>query len=599
MPDAKMNAWVKDTFGIDLDTYQQQSAPSSQASGSDSGEQASLGSDILGGLKSIGAGIVGGVKAVGEGVVAVGKKIEEGVVVVGKTIEEGVVSVGKTIEEGAVSVGKTIEDGVVAGVKAVGGFINDEAMKLADGDYDDSMKRLDAEIKNVKDAGLDATPYEAQAKNIRDAHAEGLKLPDIASRYQAVSACSARAKTAADQALADVANLKKSAVEGVTAAITDMRDAAKAQIDKIAKENPKKAGLDKQLAALDKSIEEVGKLTDRAERAKQLKAINKTAQALFDEAVGVTNDKSTVEATYGKALKDRYGFDITNPANMPNTHLDQVYKMFDLVPEADVVQSQMRTLNYEPLSQVDDGHGGKKWVKNTGASYGGAQINMGDYGGETWPYTDPKDPTGNTPMPANGFSISTLHELGHSVDDRFKIMDSNGSKSGSGGWRPETLQSTATKFVEQFKAGNAKNLSKPLDDGVLSTAVTNALGGTVNRPDGMSDPDWAVLKTLLDLCASRRSDPPNWPWGATAHDIGGRTYHEAYSGVWVSYETAVRAKALTVRDYQWRAPGEWFAELYAFSFFNQKPPPNGVDSALTAYMYGGSAAGESAPAKTS
>jgi hypothetical protein len=515
-------------------------------------------------------------------------------------VGEGVVSAGKTIEEGVVSVGKTIEEGVVAGVKAIGGLINDEAMNIADGDYDDSMKRLDAEIKNVKDAGLDATPYEAQAKNIRDAHAEALKQPDITSRYHAVSACSTRAKTAADQAVVDVANLKKSAVEGVTAAISDMRDAAKAQIDKIAKQNSKKAELDKKLAALDQSIEKAGKLTDRADRAKTLKEINKTAQALFDAAVGVTNDKSTVEATYGKALKDRYGFDITNPANMPNTHLDQVYKMFDRVPAADVVQSQMKTLNYEPLSQVDDGKGGLKLVPNTGAAYGGASIDMGDYGNEDWPYTDPKDPTGKTPMPANGFSISTLHELGHSVDDRFKIMDSNQSKSTAGGWRQESLQSTAKGFVDQFKAGDAKNLSKPLDDGVLSKAVTDALGGSVNRPDGMSDPDWKVLKTLLDLCVSRRSDKHPWPWGSgNTHDINGQTYHEAYPGEWWSYETAVRAQALTVRDYQWRAPGEWFAELYAFSFYNEKPPPSGVDGALRDYMYGGSAAGDSAPTKGS
>jgi hypothetical protein len=197
-------------------------------------------------------------------------------------------------------------------------------------------------------------------------------------------------------------------------------------------------------------------------------------------------------------------------------------------------------------------------------------------------------------MAANGFSISTLHELGHSVDDRFKIMDSNQGKSGGGGWRQESLQSTAKVFVDQFKAGDAKNLSKPLDDGVLSKAVADALGGSVSRPDGMSDPDWGVLKPLLDLCVSRRNTA--WPWGsANAHDINGRTYHEAYSGKWWSYETAVRAKALTVRDYQWRAPGEWFAELYAFSFYNEKPPPGGVDAALSAYMYGGSAAGDSAP----
>jgi hypothetical protein len=565
MRDAKMDAWVKEALGFDPDTHRQQAAGAApRQSASEGDDRQNLADDILGGLQSVGEGIVSGAKAVGEGVV---------------------------------SVGKAIGEGVVSGVKAVGGLINDEAMKIADGDYDDSMKRLDAEIKNVKDAGLDATPYEAQAKNIRDAHAEALKQPDLTGRYHAVSACSTRAKTAADQAVVDVTNLKKSAVEGVTAAITAMRDAAKQQIDKVAKDNPKKEELDKKLAELNKSIEAAGKLTDRVERAKTLKDINKTAQALFDEAVSVTNDKSAIEATYGKALKERYGFDIKNPANMPNTHLDQVYKMFDRVPEADVVQSKMKTLNYEPLSVVPDGHGGTKKVKNTGASYGGAQINMGDYGdNDPWPYVDPKDPTGKTPMPANGFSISTLHELGHSVDDRFKIMDNNQGKSGGGGWRPESLDSTAKAFTDQFKAGDNKKLSKPLEDGTISAYVVNALGGSVDKPQDMTNEDWAIFSTLLNLCATRLSSYKPRPWNSGhTHDINGRTYHEAYGGEWWSYETAVRAKALTVRDYQWRAPGEWFAELYAFSYYNEKPPPTAVDAALVAYMYGGSAADQGAP----
>ena len=43
--------------------------------------------------------------------------------------------------------------------------------------------------------------------------------------------------------------------------------------------------------------------------------------------------------------------------------------------------------------------------------------------------------------------------------------------------------------------------------------------------------------------------------------IGKRIYHEAYARQWVSYLAAARAKGLT--GYQFRAPGEWFAELYA------------------------------------
>ena len=43
--------------------------------------------------------------------------------------------------------------------------------------------------------------------------------------------------------------------------------------------------------------------------------------------------------------------------------------------------------------------------------------------------------------------------------------------------------------------------------------------------------------------------------------IGDYIYHEAYARQWVGYKAAARGKGLT--GYQFRAPPEWFAELYA------------------------------------
>jgi len=161
--------------------------------------------------------------------------------------------------------------------------------------------------------------------------------------------------------------------------------------------------------------------------------------------------------------------------------------MFDKVPEADVVQNKMQNLNYEPLTS--------KGKKNTGAAYGGATIFMGDYGNENWGYKDPK--TGK-PAPANGFSISTLHELGHSVDDRFKIMAANQGKPGGGGWKSESVDSVATVFHDDFKANAGKACT--LEDGKLMTAIKDALGGKgASRPDGTTDPDWVLLEPLLKL----------------------------------------------------------------------------------------------------
>lgn len=51
----------------------------------------------------------------------------------------------------------------------------------------------------------------------------------------------------------------------------------------------------------------------------------------------------------------------------------------------------------------------------------------------------------------------------------------------------------------------------------------------------------------------------------------GRVYQEAYAGRWVSYLADARKKG--VRGYQFRAPGEWFAEVYA-AYFSGKMNAN-------------------------
>jgi hypothetical protein len=501
------------------------------------------------------------------------------------SVEGTVVAGAKAIVAGA----NTVENTVVAGAKAVGEVVGKGVKAVEDGVvaaesavYETAMKSLDAEIQHVADAGLDKSHYAAQAKSIRDGYADALKVGDGAARVAAIGALVLRANQAASDAKEDVARVTKSSVEGVGAAVTDMRDGAKKLIDKLPKDSKEKPELAKRLTELDASIAEAGKVTERAARARRLKQVNVAAESLFDDAAAASKDSETVQAVYSKALKSRYGFDVANPSGMKNTHLDQVYKMFDKVPETDVVQGKLKTLTYQPL----DDKGGQ----NTGAAYGDAVIEMGDYGTEDWAYNDPK--TGKA-TPANGFSISTLHELGHSVDDRFGIMAATQAKSGGGGWRKEPVKSVAQAFIGEFRSGSGKSLK--IDDKQLAGLVEGALSGAgVKRPDKMSDAAWAVLQPLLNLCATRRSDSSTWPWSAP-HDIGGRTYHEAYKDEWWSYETAVRAKGLTVRDYQWRAPGEWFAELYAYSYYNSKPPPGGVDAAIAAYMYGGKSSGAGAP----
>ena len=59
--------------------------------------------------------------------------------------------------------------------------------------------------------------------------------------------------------------------------------------------------------------------------------------------------------------------------------------------------------------------------------------------------------------------------------------------------------------------------------------------------------------------------------GPNANHFNGRTFHKSYGrkqgdDQWVSYLVSAKDEGLS--HYQWRAPGEWFAELYAHYFMD-------------------------------
>ena len=435
-----------------------------------------------------------------------------------------------------------------------------------------AIATLQEQIKLLKESGVEGGPLDTQAAQFQTSLDDSAKIADENDRAKAQKALRKETEAAAKAAVADVKRQAHSAVEGTDGAVKAMLAGAKKQIDKLDDAAPEKSALQTRLDDLNTELTDSAKLTDRADRGRKLAGLNGDAQTLFDDASAATGDDKDVQKTYENALKERYGFKIKNPKGTKNTHFDGVYKMFDKVPVSDVVQDKLQKLTYE-------GKPGE-----TGASFGSATIEMGEYGAEDWGYTDPK--TG-TPAPSNGFNISTLHELGHSVDERYGIMSKNQGKAGGGGWKSETVDTVAAAMVADFTANAGAGITA--DAAVVTAAAKAALGSaTVKRPKKLSDDDWLLLEPFLNACVSRREKGKGWN---NPVDVGGRNYHEAYSGEWWSCDFAARSNAgLKVRNYQWRSPAEWFAELYAFSFFKSDTPPSAVDSAIAAYMYGGATA---------
>ena len=146
-------------------------------------------------------------------------------------------------------------------------------------------------------------------------------------------------------------------------------------------------------------------------------------------------------------------------------------------------------------------------------------------------------------------------------------------------------------------AGNRLTADDPtvlglINDALTKAAVVNPFNANdvsvkktsdTKKPSTMGGPEWALLKAQLDRAVTMRCD--NWPWDKSkAVVLDSRAYHQSYNWEWVSYDLGART-GTEVRDYQFRSPAEWFAELYAYTWFNKKKAPGGVDKTVSKYMF--------------
>jgi hypothetical protein len=171
-------------------------------------------------------------------------------------------------------------------------------------------------------------------------------------------------------------------------------------------------------------------------------------------------------------------------------------------------------------------------------------------------------PKENTVTPGNKkpyFGWATLHEIGHAVDDAKGFMTKNGGKSEFGGWIE--YGADVTKVA---KAANGKfKFDLPyIEEKLIGNNPPLPPLPTDER--NLTNENWLNLQTEVDdWCAGVRVGKDLWWDGANSAklSIGGRVYQEAYDNQWVSYELSARNRG--IHGYQFRAPGEWFAELYA------------------------------------
>ena len=156
------------------------------------------------------------------------------------------------------------------------------------------------------------------------------------------------------------------------------------------------------------------------------------------------------------------------------------------------------------------------------------------------------------------FDWSTLHEVGHSLDHRHGFMAARHGQSAFGGWTEYggDLLRVADKLIAEFHYDRVY-CAELLAGGVAPAAPP--------APDGVAQAEWNQRRLrLAQWVVDARTGRSPWQTGALSASLTLRTgeiIHEAYAGQWVGYPAAERTKGIS--GYQFRSPGEWFAELYA------------------------------------
>ncbi len=276
-------------------------------------------------------------------------------------------------------------------------------------------------------------------------------------------------------------------------------------------------------------------------------------------------DKSVIE----KIAKERFGgLKIEADAgNDAQASLKQMCKLMALVP-VDVVK---KNPSLKKISRIAGG----------GASYNSddslvkmnsrpTQSNKADFPSAAGRLPErEEDCKPANDNPEDLFDFNMLHELAHSIDDSNHFMAGHANQPDFAGWIEHggNVEPIATAVADWYKFNASDAERKYVLDLVLgNTPVVPprpAVDGDKWDARKQQVDDWIVNATTEGVWSSEAS--------STAITIDKRIYHMAYApNTWVSYLASARKRGIT--GYQFRAPGEWFSELFAaFKLKKLKP----------------------------
>ena len=382
----------------------------------------------------------------------------------------------------------------------------------------------------------------------------------------------------------------------------DWDDLAKANEDaESAKFTAKRAATDAERAAneLREFTEKLNRIRDEVDTEKNKKAALKTlkdavAGRLLDMAI-VNLDPKDPKA--GKIIADQikkrfgvsfnlYSSKITGRDAAGNQKFKDSDKKVDPKKEAATLKelyvtlsrapvfpaSKLKTINISLRPKESESEGGVYYEDSKTAEVTcrrpGESFNYGDQLNSRAYFPDGVDDNCKAANadPVNYFDWATLHEVAHAVDAKNKYMAKNSKEAKYGAWIEygNKVEPIATAVANEF----GKSLPAADKTKLEKYALALMKDAKVAAP---ATPEQTKVKNWVD---SVRVGKGIWWDGAASKNlaIGGRVYQEAYEGGWWnSYDYNARKQG--IHGYQFRAPGEWFAELYA-AYYSDKLKPS-------------------------
>jgi hypothetical protein len=390
-------------------------------------------------------------------------------------------------------------------------------------------------------------------------------LGDTKAGYSALGTVKQDARDAIPKAV------KEKQIEGARKALPKFIENAQEAVDELLadrKKSVQKKGADYQ-KRLDKLNADVQATTATTPK-KELDRLQSSIESLLADALRAGYGKGFDEIikdrrakAYKDALEARYGF--KTEASLESCQ--RLAKVLEILPDEHLAHSSLIGIKVSDgaTSAVGDfSKSGKKIRLDAGKIKEHPKFEYVVDGKKT---------------KVDTFTVATLHEVGHSVDDRAGIMAPPAcSAANYGGWGEKTDGDVADDFWAELQNDLGPTLRNDIRPELLKAVDDKAY----SQPAAVSDPDWAIAEKTLAMLKEVAADPK--PWKTVRAVIGDRVYHK--HGSWVTYSQAARNSQF-VRDYQWYTPGEWFAELYAISWLTKKKPSGNIAPAATEFMYRG------------